>query len=301
VRLPSGLEGQIEETLAYLKSPAALASLSQDPYWPKWESPWWRMQLLLELGLEKHIPPEPLQALMASIGRSYLTFFPTTPSQIPPGADPYRDIGCHCALGSAYMLLAATGQDVDGRLPWIRPWFILYQMADGGLNCDETAYTRPVPRSSVVSTLPPLEAILYRASRPLSEKEDAFLDRGAEYLIRRRLVRSISRGGAVIDESWTRPAFPRFYHYDILRGYRFLSRWAEYRKTELPSEVIMEVRQHLPEKILGAPPAWLQDTTLRQDARGEWQRHAPSQTFPLLEAVVRDAKAVLNEEWQEFR
>ena len=46
----------VQATLDYLASAAALASLARDPYWPKWDSPWWHMALLHELGLSPMIP-----------------------------------------------------------------------------------------------------------------------------------------------------------------------------------------------------------------------------------------------------
>src|SRR6185369_16599912 len=122
----------------------------------------------------------------------------------------------HCQLGCVFQVLVACGVDVDARLPWIRPWFLRYQLPDGGLNCDEEAYTKATPRSSIVSTLPPLEAILLGTKRAFTPGEEKFLDRGARYLLDRRLWRSVSKGGAVIDESWRRVAFPRFYFYDLL-------------------------------------------------------------------------------------
>ena len=56
-------------------------------------------------------------------------------------------------------VLGAAGVDRDRVFPWMRPWFPQYQLADGGLNCDERVYTRETPRSSFLSTLPPLEAV----------------------------------------------------------------------------------------------------------------------------------------------
>ena len=69
-----------------------------------------------------------------------LKIFPIEPGELPPGASPQRDVLCHCALGSMVQILSACGRDVDRELPWIKPWFVRYQMADGGLNCDDTAY-----------------------------------------------------------------------------------------------------------------------------------------------------------------
>jgi len=95
-----------------------------------------------------------------------------------------------------------------------------------------------VPRSSIVSTLPILEAALDLSARTAAE--DALLERGADYLIQRRLFRSLSRQGAVIDERWLKPLFPRFYHYDVLRGLHFLVNWAVKNRKSLPLAAVEE-------------------------------------------------------------
>src|SRR5262245_30189427 len=45
--------------------------------------------------------------------------------------------------------------------------------------------------------------------------------RGQEYLLERRLFRRLSTG-AIVDEAWTRFAFPTWWHYDVLRGLDYL-------------------------------------------------------------------------------
>jgi hypothetical protein len=116
-----------------------------------------------------------------------LHFFPIQPSDAP-GADLQRDVACHCALGTMYPALAAAGIDVARALPWVKPWFVRYQMADGGLNCDETAYlqTAECP-SSMVATVAPLEAMLLDTE--WTREERALVDRAAGFLIERALVR----------------------------------------------------------------------------------------------------------------
>lgn len=51
---------EVAEALAKLKaslsSASALQSIERDPYWPKWDSPWWHMSLLNEMDLAKEIP-----------------------------------------------------------------------------------------------------------------------------------------------------------------------------------------------------------------------------------------------------
>lgn len=139
----SGMHEQvidIQDTLDYLGSDAALAALDADAYWPKWDGPWWHMLLLHEMGEAKRIPAATLERLVGALERVPLKIFPVQPKEMPPGTDPYREVFCHCQLGNMYQVLAAGGLDVDLALPWMRPWLLRYQMSDGGLNCDNSAY-----------------------------------------------------------------------------------------------------------------------------------------------------------------
>lgn len=270
------LEELVRTTEAWLDSPEALGAIALDPYWPKWDGPWWRMLLLYEMGLASRFPRACVKTLTRTVDRHCLHFFPARIEDLPPGADPIRNVACHCQLGTVYQVLSACGVDVDRELPWIRPWFLKYQLPDGGLNCDESAYTKAQPHSSFVSTLPPLEAVLFCTRRPFADDEIRFLDRGAEYLIRRNLCRSISRG-TLIDAAWLRPAFPRFYFYDVLRGLRFLRRWAERLGRTLPQNLLLDP--------VGAPDRRsFAGTFTRRFVNGSWKR-VPAATFDLLDAV----------------
>ncbi len=288
----------LDETLDSLRSPAALEALDADPYWPKWDGPWWRILLLHEMGLSHEIPEAIVERLVESLARHLLPTFPFRVEDVPPGKDPVANVACHCQLGCVYQVLHARGVDVDARLPWIRPWFLRYQLPDGGLNCDEAAYTKPVPRSSIVSTLPALEAILLGTTRPFTPEETRFLDRGAQYLIERRLWRSVSRGGAVIDESWAKLCFPRFYFYDLLRGLTFLVRHAKRLERPLPLGAMAEALEILRAAGNGglardgqlAPGrrAFEGTKTRWRDKTGAWHRGDEARlagSFPLLDAV----------------
>ncbi|OIO00130.1 MAG: hypothetical protein COX65_04260 [Elusimicrobia bacterium CG_4_10_14_0_2_um_filter_56_8] len=224
----------------YLASREALQSIERDPYWPKWDSPWWHMLLLHELGLGKEIPQAAVKKMTRVLRGRYLPVFPVRESELPCGTDPYRGIACHCAVGSSYQVLWGCGVDVDRELPWMRPWFLRYQLPDGGLNCDEAVYTKPSPKSSIVSTLPCLEAVLFCRKAGLTEEEKTFLDKGAAYLLRQGLFRKRSTG-EVIDKDWLELRFPRFYDYDFLRGYYFLAKWRELSGFEIPGELTEEV------------------------------------------------------------
>ncbi|MGZ3747538.1 MAG: hypothetical protein ACXWRE_09210 [Pseudobdellovibrionaceae bacterium] len=131
------LNEAIEKSKKYLASNSALESIERDPYWPKWDSPWWHMRLLQELNLAKEIPQITLLKMIEVLKGHYLPLFPTHT----------EEIACHCAVGSMDQVLFYAGIDVDSELPWMRPWMIRYQLPDGGLNCDERAYTKEKSKS----------------------------------------------------------------------------------------------------------------------------------------------------------
>src|SRR5688500_3902284 len=135
--VPAQLAG-VDASVVCLASDLALASLAEDSYWPKWDSPWWHMVLLFELGEARRIPTQAVRAMVAALDALPLHTFPLRPEDWPPGLHPSRHSSCHCALGCIDQVLGACGVDVDAELPWIRPWFPRYQMRDGGLNCDES-------------------------------------------------------------------------------------------------------------------------------------------------------------------
>ena len=161
-------------SLDYLGSHRALQSLDADPYWPKWDSPWWHMLLLHEMGRTRQIPKSVIERYVDALDKFPLKIFPVHPGEMPAGLDPYRDTLCHCYLGNVYQVLAAWGIDVDSELPWVRPWFLRYQMADGGLNCDNAAYLvkNEIP-SSMVGTIAAFEAVLLHTQRPWNAEEEA--------------------------------------------------------------------------------------------------------------------------------
>ena len=281
----------VADSIAYLASDAALRSLAIDAYWPKWHSPWWHMLLLHELGETHRIPGRVVTAMAAALD-GLLHIFPVRPDEAP-GANPQRDLACHCALGTMVPLLAACGVDIDRALPWVEPWFVRYQMADGGLNCDETAYavTTECP-SSMVATVPALEAML---GRPASPAQRAFVDRAAHFLIERALV----RGSPTVhnaDErthapAWTELAFPRFYFYDVLRGLTALSRWAELTAQPLPAAAIAPVVASLSARFpdgvvrIGRQAQTRHTSTVLPTADRSPSPRGPTTSFPLLDAV----------------
>ena len=92
------------------------------------------------------------------------------------------------------------------------------QLEDGGWNCDSPQSTR----SSFHSTICVLEGLVaYEKARGATPAVTRARARGEEYLLERRMLRSL-RSGQVIDRKWTRFGFPTTYHYDVLRGLDYL-------------------------------------------------------------------------------
>lgn len=111
------------------------------------------------------------------------------------------------------------------------------QLQDGGWNCDA-----PKSRcSSFHSTICVLEGLLeYEKACGRSARVTKARARGQEYMLKRRLLRSL-RTGAVIDRSWTRFQFPPSYRYDVLRGLDYL-RSAGIKPDERVAEAIEIVK-----------------------------------------------------------
>jgi len=300
----------VDETVAYLASDEAAASIARNLYWPKWDSPWWRMSLLHELGLGDRIPARAARLMAEALNGQCLRFFPLRPEDVPAGVDSELNAACHCQVGNGARFLHAAGIDVEAEIPWVRDWLLRYQLPDGGLNCDERVYLRPVPRSSFCSTLPAAEAVLdaFAAGRPPTREEAAFLDRAAGYLLARRLAFSLSKGGAVADPVFLEPCFPRFYEYDVLRGLRFLARYAARTGKTLPPDALTEAVS-IADRLVGhGSPPWAPrrfhetQPTRRQDASGAWYRAPRAGTFPLLDLAAGPLGAeALRREWAETR
>ena len=94
------------------------------------------------------------------------------------------------------------------------------QLEDGGWNCEAP----PSQRSSFHATICVLEGLLeYEKAKGATTAVRDARRRGQEYLLERRMFRSLSTGG-VIDPDWTRFSFPTRWHYDVLWGLDYLRR-----------------------------------------------------------------------------
>lgn len=308
-------QAELQQSLQYLASSEAIKSLEADAYWPKWDSPWWHMLLLHEMGETKRIPKSAIEAHVATLKRVPLKIFPIHPDDMPPGINPYRDNPCHCQLGNVYQVLAAWGVDVDEELPWIRPWLLRYQMADGGLNCDNEAYlVKDETPSSMVGTIAAFEAILLYTPRAWTDEERVFIEKGAQFLIGRKLMLgSPTKHNAAERESaknWLKPCFPRFYLYDVLRGLNALLLWGEKTGRAIPHEAVGDVATYLDKRF---PDGVVRNERLSYEGAktflppssgvGEWAWGEPANLFPLLKKVsaIGEDSPFLSQQWAKAR
>jgi hypothetical protein len=304
-------DNEIQESVRYLGSDKALECVKADAYWPKWDSPWWHMLLLYEMGLVKHVPEKIVGQYIATLNQIPLKIFPILPSDMPEGIDPYRGSPCHCQLGNVYQVLAAWGVDVDAELPWIRPWFLRYQMADGGLNCDNDAYlVKDEVPSSMVGTIAAFEAVLLYTPRSWTSEEKAFIDKGAQFLMERQLMlgsQTIYNAAELISaKKWILPSFPRFYLYDSLRGLSALIHWANKTNYTLPPQSIRAVATFYDERypngqVINERHSYDGVGTILQSPTGEWIRRQPATLFPLLERVstLGEESPFLSRQWAD--
>jgi hypothetical protein len=94
------------------------------------------------------------------------------------------------------------------------------QLEDGGWNC-EAPKSR---RSSFHSTICVVEGLLeYEKTKGATAMVTEARVRAQEYLLERRMFRSLS-SGEVIDPDWMQFSFPTRWHYDVLWGLDYLRR-----------------------------------------------------------------------------
>ncbi len=245
--IDTGISGTIRTSIDFLDSDEIFHVPDRNSR-TKWNGPWWHMAALYEMGESGRIPGSAAVKALKLLKRGAWPSFVIEPADAPQtDSDRAKMDCCHCELGVFYIVLASCGCDVDVELPWIREWFLNHQLPDGGLNCSPDAY-RESGKGSIVSTLPPLEAILFFTNRKYSDVEQKYLDEGARYLTEHRLVCSKTDGN-VIDDAWLKPLFPRFFEYDVLRGMYFLVEWARRTGGQLPVDVIKwgldRLRRHM--------------------------------------------------------
>ncbi|GKV57730.1 hypothetical protein NCCP2222_36770 [Sporosarcina sp. NCCP-2222] len=267
----------IEDSIKFLESYPKLPIEGIENSRRKWDGFWWHLAALYEMGEVRQVPESAILKAKYILEAQTWPIFVKSAEDLPTTEmDKMKMDCCHCELAVFYMILMEYGCDLDKELPWIREWFLKHQLPDGGLNCEPDAYTCS-NKSSIISTLPPLEAILWYTNRDFTEEEAFFLDQGARYLIEHCLVYS-KQTGEIIDKEWLKPCFPRFFEYDILRGMAFLVEWSRRRKKPLPTDLLYK-GIHLLDSHVDATGIRIGRQVF--DPQGPWGGH----TFALLETV----------------
>lgn len=164
-----------------------------------WTTTTWSLNTLRDWGLEAAALADTAELLAANSRWDY-------------GDLPYWEGEVDCCI-NAYTLAngAWLGVDVSG----IARWFLAHRMADGGWNCE---WVEGSTRSSVHSTLNALKGLLYhQAATGGSDELRAARRAGEEYLLERRLLRTLSTGELVAPEV-TRFAYPFRWAHSVLNA-----------------------------------------------------------------------------------
>ena len=182
-----------------------------------WNSTMHVLMLLRDLGLD---PASDLALRDVALVRDRVTWQGCGPKECERNAF-FEGETEPCINGQVAMVGAYFGQDVRGIIERL----LSEQLPDGGWNCEAPKYST---RSSFNTTICVLEALHKheRAGGRTPEVSKARL-RGQEYLLERRLLRRRSSGEVIERDrkggaSWTRFAFPTWWHYDVLRGLEYL-------------------------------------------------------------------------------
>ncbi|KRE29568.1 hypothetical protein [Agromyces sp. Soil535] len=177
-------------------------------YSPKWISTTYTLLLLRLLGLDP--ASEEARAAVDRV-RDGVTWGRGGRRPFFAGATEPCVNGMVLAI-SAYF--GVTGANTDRPLERL----LGEQLDDGGWNCEAPLHSR---RSSFHTTILVLEGLLEVEHSVARDPAIASaLARGEEYLLERRLFRSLSTG-AVVKPTWMLFSFPPQWHFDVLRGLEY--------------------------------------------------------------------------------
>ena len=160
------------------------------------------LALLVDMGLDPE--SEPAKRAVERVG-DHVTFYEGNQPFFTGEVEP-------CINGRVLQIGAYFGRPSEA----LAKRLLSEQLGDGGWNCDAP----PSTRGSFHTTICVLEGLLaYEQMTGTALAEGR--TRGEEYLLSRRMLRSLS-SGEVIDSQWTLFSYPPGYHYDVLRGLDYL-------------------------------------------------------------------------------
>ena len=203
------------EIAACLQARALLAHREQDgtidtnPY-KKWQGPLWTLVSLAYLDYppgDVSLHPIRDQVYDWLLSPDHVRF--PRSLLIPGQEDRFRRCGSQEGYAIWFTLKLGIA---DERTDELAARLMRWQWPDGGWNCDK----RPQARlSSLIETFVPLRALACYGKVRGDAAALATARRAAEVLLSRRIFRRHS-DGSVIHCSFTRLAYPYFYHYDLL-------------------------------------------------------------------------------------
>jgi hypothetical protein len=174
---------------------------------PMWVSNLFTMLLLRDLGLDP--TSEPARKAV-SLVRDEVTWGPEF------GDSPFFEGEVEPCINGGTLALGGYFGEASDRLA---DRLLGEQLEDGGWNCEAE---RGSVRSSFHTTICVLEGLLaYEKAKGATAAVTDARVRAQEYLLERRMFRSLSTG-EVIDRDWTLFSFPPAWHYDVLRGLDYL-------------------------------------------------------------------------------
>ena len=181
------------------REPRTVAEWVDFLYKPPFTSTIWNAQVLAELGMDVRDPrirkvADLLFNYKLRLGSPF-NFF-------------HEEV---CIVGNTARMLTLFGLGDDPRVRRLRDWILEDQRADGGWNCSQ----------GTKGTLDVWEGLAALAAVPEARRLPAVtraIERGAEFYLKRRLLREGSRY-----DPWLRFHFPNFYFYDVLVGLDLLT------------------------------------------------------------------------------
>jgi hypothetical protein len=185
-------------------------------FWPHWTSTFNTLLLLRDLGLG---PTSERARQTVGLVRDNCTWGPEF------GDAPFFEGEVEPCINGRVLALGSYFGEASDRLV---DRLLSEQLEDGGWNCEAP----PSKRSSFHSTICVLEGLLeYEKAKGTTNAVTSARLRGQEYLLKRRMFRSLLTG-QVIDPDrktgdrsrWVQFSFPTRWHYDVLWGLDYLRR-----------------------------------------------------------------------------
>lgn len=183
---------------------------------------------------------------------------------------------CASQEGNALAVCSRLGMTSDPRVRLLADSLVEWRWPDGGWNCDKRAEAWT---SSAHESLIPIWG-LTEFGRATGEEAylDVARDAAERVFVRRGMFRS-RRTGEAVHPSWTKPAYPPYWHYDVLQGLLVLSRIGPLTDPRLAEAVDLVASKRRRDGTWGASPRYWRPPG--SDGSGvevvDWGRRGPSE------------------------